>query len=70
MANTYAKHSFLIEVQLIYSFISFLCKVIQLYMYVYIFFFRFFSIIYYYRILNIVSCIIQNLLVVYLFYIE
>ena len=43
-------------------------KVIQLYMYVYIFFFRVFSIIGYYKILNIVPCAIKKVLVVYLFY--
>ena len=34
-------------------------KVIQFYIYIYIFFFRLFSIISYYKILNIVLCAIQ-----------
>ena len=42
---------------------------IYIYIYAYIFFFRFFSIIGYYKILNIVPCAIQQVLVVYLFYI-
>ena len=41
---------------------------IQLYTYMYIFFFRFFSIIGYYRILSIVPCAIQWVLVVYFIY--
>ena len=36
-------------------------------LYVYIYFFRFFSIIAYYKILNIVPCAMQLVLVVYLF---
>ena len=43
-------------------------KMIQLY--IYIFFFRSFSIIGYYKILNIVPCAIQQVLVVYLFYVQ
>ena len=45
-------------------------KVIQINTYVYIFFLRFFSIIGYYKILIIVPCAIQQVLAVYLFYIE
>ena len=44
-------------------------KVIQLCMCIYLFFFRFFSHLGYYRILSIVPCAIQQFLVVYLFYI-
>ena len=44
-------------------------KVIQLYIPTYLFFFRFFSIVVYYKILNIVPCAIQYGIVVYLFYI-
>ena len=41
----------------------------QLYTHTYILFFRFFSIIGYYKILNIVPCVIQEVLVVHVFYI-
>ena len=44
-------------------------KVIQLYIYIYSFFFRFFSHIGYYRILSRVPCAVQQALVGYLFYI-
>ena len=44
-------------------------KVIQLCIYIYPFFFRFFSHISYYRILNRVPCAVQEVLVYYLFYI-
>ena len=43
-------------------------KVIQLYIHIYLFFFRFFSHIGYYRVLNRVPCAIQQVLVDYLFY--
>ena len=65
------QHVFLIEV---YSWFRMLRwfqvyrKVIQFYTYMYIFFFRFFSIIGYYRILSIVPCAIQWVLVVYFIY--
>ena len=45
-------------------------KVIQLYVYIYSFFFRFFSLIGNYRILSSVPCAIQLVLVSYLFYIQ
>ena len=44
-------------------------KVIQLYIHIYSFFFRFFSRIGYYRVLSRVPCAIQYVVVVYLFYI-
>ena len=40
-----------------------------IYMYIYIHFFRFFSFIGYYKILSVVSCAIQKVTVVYLFYV-
>ena len=43
-------------------------KVIQLYIYMHLFFFRFFSHLGYYRLLSRVSCAIQQVLVVYPFY--
>ena len=45
-------------------------RVIQLYMYTYLFFFRFFSHIGHYRVLSSVPCAIQQVLIRYLFYIE
>ena len=45
-------------------------KVIQLYTYVYLFFFRFFPHVCYYRLLSSVPCAIQQVLVDYLFYIQ
>ena len=45
-------------------------KVTQLYIYIYPFFFRYFSHIGYYRILSRVPCAIQQVLVDYLFYIQ
>ena len=45
-------------------------KVIQLYTYIYLFFFRFFSPISYYRILSRVPCAIQQVLVVYRFHVQ
>ena len=58
---------FLIDVQLIY-----ISGVQQSdsYIYIYISFFRFFSIRGYYKIFNIVPCAIQQVLAVYLFYIQ
>ena len=38
-------------------------------LYIYIFFFKFFSIVGYYKILNIVSCIIWYILIVYIYFI-
>ena len=53
--NTHFKKK--IEVQLIYDVVFQVHnKVIQLHMYIYLFFFRFFSIIVYYKILSIVLC--------------
>ena len=43
-------------------------KVVQLYIYMYLFFFKFFSHLGYYRILTRVPCAIQQALVGYLFY--
>ena len=45
-------------------------KVIQLYIYIYSFFFRFFSHIGYHRILSRVPCVIQQVLIGYLSYIQ
>ena len=58
------------EVQLIYNVVQSLpySKVTQLYIYIF-FFFRFFSLIGYYKISRIVPCAIQKVLVGYLFYI-
>ena len=67
---------FLYSFLLAYSGFTILClfqvcsKVIQLYMYTYPFFFRFFSHLGYYRILSRVLCVIQQVLVDYLFYIQ
>ena len=44
--------------------------ILYIYICVYIFFFRFFSIIGYYKILNIVPCAMQQDLVIYLFHIQ
>ena len=66
---------FFIEVQLIYnvvlvSGVQQSDPVLYMYAYVYIYiFFRFFSIVGYYKILKIVLCTIEQVLVVYLFYI-
>ena len=44
------------------------CKVIQLYIYIYVYiFFIFFSITGYYKVLNVVSCVMEEILIVYLF---
>ena len=51
--------SFFIEVQLIYNVFLLYSKVILLYIYIYIHFLIFFSIMVYHRILNIVLCAIQ-----------
>ena len=65
-----------IEVQLIYSVSgvqqndSILYIGVHIYMCIYIFFFRFFSIIGYYKVQNMVPCAIQQALVIYLFYIQ
>ena len=70
---THLKNSFIYLFILKYSSFTMLCqflvysKVIQLY--IYTFFFIFFSIMVYYRTLNIVPCAIQQDLVVYPFYI-
>ena len=45
-------------------------KMIQLYIYIYLFFFRFFSFVGYYKILSIFSCAVQQILRVYVFYIQ
>ena len=63
--------NFLIGVELIYNVV--LVSGVQqndsvIHMYTYLFFFRFFSIIGYYKILNVVPCALQSVLVVYLFY--
>ena len=64
------KFFFYIGLQLIYNVCQFqvYSKVIQLYIYIYLFFFRFFSHIGYCRVLSRVSCVIQQVLVDYLFY--
>ena len=46
-------------------FVSGICRVIELY--VYMFFFRFLSLLSYYKTLNIVPCAMWSVLVVYLF---
>ena len=41
---------------------------IQLYIYIYVYiFFIFFSITGYYKVLNVVSCVVEEILIVYLF---
>ena len=60
---------FLIEVQLIYN-VVLVSGVQQSDSAIYIFFFRFFSLIDYYKILSIFPCATQQVLVGYLFYVQ